>query len=79
MRMLLVSRYKTNIADYQLPFVTEQGKAIRVVGSDVDGRLNPYFREGKIKMHSFCCKNKIFCIIFPICFDIWDFFCNFAH
>lgn len=47
MRMLLVSRYKTNIADHQLPFVTEQGKAIRVVGSDVDGRLNSYFCECK--------------------------------
>ena len=23
-------------------------------------------------------KMKIFCRIFPIYFDIWDFFCNFA-
>ena len=28
MRILIVSRYKTNFADHQLPFVTEQGEAI---------------------------------------------------
>ena len=29
MRILIVSRYKNNFADHQLPFVTEQGEAIR--------------------------------------------------
>ena len=28
MRILIVSRYKQNFADHQLPFVTEQGEAI---------------------------------------------------
>ena len=28
MRILIVSRYKNNFADHQLPFVTEQGTAI---------------------------------------------------
>ena len=28
MRILIVSRYKNNFADHQLPFVTEQGEAI---------------------------------------------------
>lgn len=36
MRVLLVSRYKNNYADHQLPFVTEQGEAIRVAGCDVE-------------------------------------------
>lgn len=36
MRLLLVSRYKTNFADHQLPFVTEQGEALRDAGCEVD-------------------------------------------
>ena len=36
MRILEVSRYKNNFADHQLPFVTEQGEAIRALGNDVD-------------------------------------------
>lgn len=35
MRILEVSRYKENFADHQLPFVTEQGEAIRALGHDV--------------------------------------------
>ena len=31
MRILEVSRYKTNFADHQLPFLTEQGEAIAKV------------------------------------------------
>ena len=36
MRILEISRYKNNFADHQLPFVTEQGKAIRALGHEVD-------------------------------------------
>ena len=36
MRILLVSRYKNNFADHQLPFVTEQGEAIRALGHEVE-------------------------------------------
>lgn len=36
MKILEVSRYKSNFADHQLPFVTEQGEALRVVGCEVD-------------------------------------------
>ena len=36
MRILEVSRYKNNFADHQLPFVTEQGEAIRGLGHEVD-------------------------------------------
>jgi len=36
MRVLEVSRYKTNHASHQLPFVTEQGEAIRALGHEVD-------------------------------------------
>ena len=36
MRVLEVSRYKNNFADHQLPFVTEQGEAIRVLGHEVE-------------------------------------------
>ena len=36
MRILEVSRYKTNFADHQLPFVTEQGEALRAAGCEVD-------------------------------------------
>jgi glycosyltransferase involved in cell wall biosynthesis len=36
MKILLVSRYKNNFADHQLPFVTEQGEAIRALGHEVD-------------------------------------------
>lgn len=36
MKILEVSRYKDNFADHQLPFVTEQGEAIRALGHEVD-------------------------------------------
>ena len=36
MRILEVSRYKNEYADHQLPFVTEQGEAIRALGHEVD-------------------------------------------
>lgn len=36
MRILEVSRYKNNFADHQLPFVTEQGEAIRALGHEVE-------------------------------------------
>lgn len=36
MRVLEVSRYKNNFVDHQLPFVTEQGEAIRVLGHEVE-------------------------------------------
>ena len=36
MRILIVSRYKNNFADHQLPFVTEQGEAIRSLGHEVE-------------------------------------------
>ena len=36
MRVLEVSRFKNNFADHQLPFVTEQGEAIRALGHDVE-------------------------------------------
>ena len=36
MRVLEVSRYKKNFVDHQLPFVTEQGEAIRALGNEVE-------------------------------------------
>lgn len=36
MRVLEVSRYKNNFANHQLPFVTEQGEAIRALGNEVE-------------------------------------------
>lgn len=36
MRILEVSRYKKEYANHQLPFVTEQGEAIRALGNEVD-------------------------------------------
>lgn len=36
MKILEVSRYKNNFADHQLPFVTEQGGALRAAGCEVD-------------------------------------------
>ena len=36
MKILEVSRYKDNFADHQLPFVTEQGEAIRALGHEVE-------------------------------------------
>ncbi len=36
MRVLEVSRYKKNFVDHQLPFVTEQGEAIRALGHEVE-------------------------------------------
>lgn len=36
MRILEVSRYKNNFVNHQLPFVTEQGEAIRALGHEVE-------------------------------------------
>ncbi len=36
LKILIVSRYKDNFADHQLPFVTEQGEAIRAFGHEVE-------------------------------------------
>lgn len=36
MRILEVSRYKNNFVDHKLPFVTEQGEAIRALGNEVE-------------------------------------------
>lgn len=36
MKILEVSRYKSNFEDHQLPFVTEQGESLRALGCDVD-------------------------------------------
>lgn len=36
MKILDVSRYKSNFEDHQLPFVTEQGESLRALGCDVD-------------------------------------------
>jgi len=36
MKILIVSRYKQNFADHQLPFVTEQGKSLANIGCTVD-------------------------------------------
>ena len=36
MRVLIVSRCKNNFPDYQLPFVKEQGEAIRALGHEVE-------------------------------------------
>ena len=36
MRILEVSRYKNNFVNHQLPFVTEQGEAIRALGNEVE-------------------------------------------
>lgn len=36
MKVLEVSRYKNNFAEHQLPFVSEQGEAIRVSGHEVE-------------------------------------------
>lgn len=35
MKVLIVSRYKTNFADHQLPFVTEQGESLRAQECEV--------------------------------------------
>ena len=36
MRVLIVSRYKTSLVNHQLPFVTEQGEALRALGCEVE-------------------------------------------
>ncbi len=36
MRVLIISRYKSFYAEHQLPFVTEQGEAIRALGCEVE-------------------------------------------
>lgn len=36
MRILIISRYKTNFATHILPFVVEQGEALRKAGNEVD-------------------------------------------
>lgn len=58
MRILEVSRYKNNFADHQLPFVTEQGEALRAAGCEVDyflvkGNYITTVRELKKKIREF--------------------------
>ena len=58
MKILEVSRYKNNFADHQLPFVTEQGEAIRALGHEVDyflvkGNYIMAVRELKKKIREF--------------------------
>lgn len=58
MRILIVSRYKNNFADHQLPFVTEQGEALRAAGCEVDyflvkGNYVTAVRELKKKIREF--------------------------
>ena len=58
MKILEVSRYKNNFADHQLPFVTEQGEAIRALGCEVDyflvkGSYLLAIRELKKKIREF--------------------------
>lgn len=59
MKILEVSRYKNNFADHQLPFVTEQGEALRAAGCEVDYFLirGNYIRAVKAlnaKIREFC-------------------------
>lgn len=51
MRILIVSRYNNNFATHILPFVYEQGEALRRAGNDVDYYLiqGNYFRTGDLK------------------------------
>ena len=58
MRVLEVSRYKNNFAEHQLPFVSEQGEAIRVSGHEVEyflvrGNYVTAVRELKKKIREF--------------------------
>ena len=58
MRILEVSRYKDNFAEHQLPFVSEQGEAIRVLGHEVEyflvrGNYVTAVRELKKKIREF--------------------------
>lgn len=58
MRILEVSRYKTNFADHTLPFVKEQGEAIRSLGHEVEyflvkGNYVTAVRELKKKIREF--------------------------
>ena len=58
MKILEVSRYKNNFADHQLPFVTEQGEAIRAQGHEVEyflvkGNYITAVRELKKKIREF--------------------------
>ena len=58
MKILIVSRYKTNFADHQLPFVTEQGEAIRALGHEVEyflvkGNYIKAVKALKAKIHEF--------------------------
>ena len=53
MRILLVARYKQGFKKHMMPFVDEQGEAIRSLGNEVD-----YFLvEGKGLFSYFSAKN----------------------
>lgn len=53
MKILEVSRYKSNFADHQLPFVTEQGESLRAMGCEVEYFLvkGNYLRAVKALKH----------------------------
>ena len=58
MKVLEVSRYKDNFAEHQLPFVSEQGEAIRVSGHEVEyflvrGNYVTAVKALKEKIHEF--------------------------
>ncbi|MBQ0075532.1 MAG: glycosyltransferase family 4 protein [Bacteroidales bacterium] len=58
MKILEVSRYKDNFANHQLPFVTEQGEALRMLGCEVEyflvrGNYLAAVKELKIKIRTF--------------------------
>lgn len=58
MKILEISRYKDNFTNHQLPFVTEQGEALRMLGCDVEyflvkGNYLTAVKELKIKIKTF--------------------------
>ena len=55
MRILIISRYKSFYADHQLPFVTEQGEAIRALGYEVEF----FLMEGNYWHQYFSLRKKI--------------------
>lgn len=56
MRVLIVSRYKSNFADHQLPFVTEQGESLRAQGCEIEYFLvrGNYLRAVGALKHKIC-------------------------
>ena len=64
MRVLEVSRYKNSFADHQLPFVTEQGEALKALSADaleptsLDAEHLDAMRIGKIEVDYFLVKGN---------------------